>query len=79
MGHRDGILLAGQTWAIMALIDSSQFGILFVTLGEKLLVTSLKKTSVFLLTPQPLLLRLGGDELKDASGGRRQLTMATLL
>lgn len=72
MGHWDGVVVVGQTVTIMALMDSSQFGILLVTYRGKFLVASVKKTSVFffLFTPELMLLRLSGDELQDASGGR---------
>lgn len=65
MGYRDRVVVVGQTVIIMALMDSSQFGIFLVTERGKFLVTSVKKTTVFLLlfSPELMLLRLGGDKL----------------
>lgn len=65
MGYRDGVVVVGQTVTIMALMDSSQFGILLVTQRGKFQVTSVKKTSVFFLLfyPELMLLRLGGYKL----------------
>lgn len=52
-------------------MDRSQFGACPVTYRGKLVVTSVKKTSVFLLlfTPKLMLLRLGGDKLEDPTRG----------
>lgn len=72
MGHGDRAVVEGQTVTVMALMDSSQFGILLVTEGVKFLVASVQKTGVFLLllTPELMLLRLSRDELQDPPRGR---------
>lgn len=71
MGHGDRVVVVGQTVTVMALMDSSQFGILPVTYGGKFLVASVE-TSVFLLfvAPELMLLCLSGDKLQDPSRGR---------
>lgn len=65
MGYRDGVVVVGQAVGIMALMDRSQFGILFVTYIGIFLTISIRKTIVFLLlfTPEFILLRLCWDEL----------------
>lgn len=63
MGHGDRAVVVGQAVTVMALVDSSQFGVFLVTQRGKLLVASGGKSTVFLFSLEFMLLCLGGDEL----------------
>lgn len=69
MGLRNSAVKAGKAVVGMGLMNSSQFGILSVTYAGILMVISTWETKVFFLlfTAEFKLLRLGRDELQDAS------------